>query len=362
MPKIEAFTTHRLSIPFERPLRTGNHLYVTLENVLIEVQAEGLTGIGYAFNFAPGQAEAVRLLAEDLAKTLIGKPVEDFKRHWADLWTRLNFIGHAGPPVVALAMIDTALWDLFAQSQGLPLYKLLGAMRDEVELYPTGGFLTDPIQSVIEEVQRHRTNGFNRCKIKVGRSDWAVDVARVRALREAVGDAFGIMVDVNQAWSVNTAIEAGRHLQDEGVIWYEEPVSCYDIAGTARVADALAMPVAAGESVFTRHGHLALIDGGACDTLMLNLMRTGGPTEFMRVGELAAARFLPVSSHTFTEISAHMIAAMPNGTLAEYLPGWWDNLFDEPSRIENGVLKLSNRPGVGVKFSREAIRRYGSAA
>jgi L-alanine-DL-glutamate epimerase-like enolase superfamily enzyme len=274
----------------------------------------------------------------------------------------INDLGLSGRSFWDLALFDTALWDLFAQSVRLPLYKLLGAMRDEVELYPTGGFLADPIEAVIEEVQRHQANGFTRCKIKIGRPDWRIDIERVRKLRKAVGDDFGIMVDVNQAWSVNTAIEAGRRLQDEGVIWYEEPVSCHDVTGTARVAEALAMPVAAGESVFTKHGHLALIDAQACDVLMLNLMRTGGPTEFMRVGELAAARNVPASSHTFTEISAHLVAAMPNGTLAEYLPGWWDNIFEEPPQIKGERLKLSDRPGIGHRFSREAIRRYGATS
>ncbi|MFG1425682.1 mandelate racemase/muconate lactonizing enzyme family protein [Roseixanthobacter glucoisosaccharinicivorans] len=360
MATIDKIVTHHVSIPFERPLQTGNHVYRDLENVLIEIHAGGLVGIGYAFNFAFRQAAAIRLIVEDLAQPLVGKTIADRHAHTLAMWRQLNFIGQTGPSAMAMSVVDTALWDLFAQSLATPLHRLLGSVRSEIELYPTGGFLADPIEAVIEEVERHRAAGFRRCKIKVGRPDWQIDVARVGKLRAAVGDDFGIMIDANQAWSVADAIAAGRRFQDLGVCWYEEPVSVYDVAGTARVADALDMPVAAGESVFTRYGHLELLDGKACDVLMPNLMRCGGPTEFMEVGALAAARHVPVSAHTFTEISAHLVAAMPNATFCEYLPGWWEKLFNEEQNIVDGMFHLPDRPGLGLSFSREIIERYGS--
>ncbi|MFC7396378.1 mandelate racemase/muconate lactonizing enzyme family protein [Chelatococcus sp. GCM10030263] len=359
MTTIDKIVTHHVSIPFERPLQTGNHVYRDLENVLIEIHADGLVGIGYAFNFAFRQAAAIRLIVEDLAQHLMGKQVADVRAHALAMWRQLNFIGQTGPSAMAMSVVDTALWDLFAQSQATPLHRLLGSVRSEIELYPTGGFLADPIEAVIEEVARHREAGFKRCKIKVGRPDWQVDVARVGKLRAAVGDDFGIMIDANQAWSVVDAIAAGRRFQDLGVCWYEEPVSVYDVPGTARVADALDMPVAAGESVFTRYGHLELLDGKACDVLMPNLMRCGGPTEFMEVGALAAGRHVPVSSHTFTEISAHLVAALPNATFSEYLPGWWEKLFNEEQKIAGSMFTLPDRPGLGLSFSREIIERYG---
>jgi mandelate racemase len=331
-----------------------------LENILLEIRAEGLTGLGYAFNFAPYQAEAIRMMVLDLAKTLVGKNVQDLRQHWSDLWFRINFIGQAGPPVMALACIDTALWDLFAQEMKMPLYRLLGAVREEVELYPTGGFLTDPIEKVIEEVLSSKQRGFTKCKIKVGRPDWNTDIQRVAQLRKAVGDGFGIMVDANQSWSVNDAIAAGRQLQELGVIWLEEPVSVHNVAGCAQVAAALDMPVAAGESVFALPGHVSLIESRACDNLMLNLMRCGGPTEFMQIAGVAASRHLPISSHTFTEISIHLVAAIPGATFAEYLPGWWDNLFEEPLQIEQGKVRLTTKPGLGLVFSQELIKRYSS--
>ncbi|WP_375459702.1 mandelate racemase/muconate lactonizing enzyme family protein [uncultured Enterovirga sp.] len=358
MPIIERFTTHHVSIPFERPLKTGNHVYRDLENVLLEIHAEGLVGIGYAFNFAHRQAAAVRLLVEDLAEAMVGRTVADVRGHSASMWRQLNFIGQTGPSAMAMSVVDTALWDLFSRAQGMPLWRLLGPVRYEIELYPTGGFLADPIEALIEEAQKHCAAGYRRCKIKVGRPEWREDVARVEKLRAALGDDFGIMVDANQAWSVVDAIGAGRRFQELGVCWFEEPVSVYDVAGTSRVTDALDIPVAAGESVFTRWGHRDLLEAAACDVLMPNLMRCGGPTEFLEIGALAAGKHMQVSSHTFTEISAHLVAALPNATFSEYLPGWWEKLFEEQPDIERGMFRLPERPGLGLTFSRDIIDRY----
>lgn len=358
MPRIDSFKLHHLSAPIVPPRRTGNHVYEALENVLLEFTSEGVVGQGYAFSFNRRQAAAITLLTEDLAEAVIGRGVGEFRRIWHDLWHRINFIGQAGPPVKALSIVDMALWDLFAKQAGKPVWQLLGPLRDTIELYPTGGFLTDPIEEVIAEVCGFRDAGFTACKIKIGRPDWSVDVARVAALREAVGADFRIMVDVNQSWDVATAIAVGRELAQLGVAWFEEPVSIHDLGGMARVAQALEIPVAAGESSFARPGLLPYLQLGSCDNLMLNIMRVGGPTEFLRVAAVADAYNIPVSSHTFTETSAQLLAALPNGTIAEYVPGWWDSLFEEPLDIRAGVLHLHDRPGFGRTFSQDVIRKY----
>ncbi len=358
MPRIDGFKLHHLSTPIVPPRRTGNHVYEALENVLLELSSDGVVGQGYAFSFNRRHAAAIAILTEDLAEAVVGREVGEFRRIWHDLWHRINFIGQAGPPVKALSIVDMAVWDLFARQLGKPVWHLLGPLRDTIELYPTGGYLTDPIEEVIAEVTGFRDAGYGACKIKIGRPDWATDVARVAALREAVGPDFGIMVDVNQSWDVATAITAGRELAALGVTWFEEPVSIHDLDGMARVAEALDMPVIAGESSFARPGLLPYLQMGACRNLMLNMMRVGGPTEFMRVAAAAETYNIPVSSHTFTETSAQLLAALPNGTLAEYVPGWWDPLFEEPLDIRRGVLHLHDRPGFGRSFAQDVIRKY----
>jgi mandelate racemase len=295
----------------------------------------------------------------DLAETLVDRPVDDVRGIWSDLWTRISYIGRAGPPVMALSVVDTALWDLLAQSAGLPLYRLLGASSSpHLPVYVTGGWLTYSADELVEEALSVRDRGFGHYKMKVGHSDWRRDIERVERVRDAVGDRISLMVDANQAWSVQDAIAAGRVLADAGVVWFEEPIAVEDVKGCARVTAAVDMPVASGENLFTRHGFLPLVEHRAADVLMPDLMRSGGPSEFLQIAALAEAHRMPVSSHAFQEISAHLMAACPNAGLVEIIPGWSDHLFDTPPLVADGRIHLSERPGLGFKLAEQAVREY----
>jgi L-alanine-DL-glutamate epimerase-like enolase superfamily enzyme len=147
-----------------------------------------------------------------------------------------------------------------------------------------------------------------------------------------------------------------------GVTWFEEPVPAHDLGASARIAAAVDVPLATGETVFTRHGFRPLIEQRAADVVMINLLRCGGPSEFLHVAAFADAHGLPVSSHTVTEVSAHVMAACPNATIVEYIPGWWDRLFEGAPVIADGTISLSDRAGLGFTFSEQAIQDFGSAA
>lgn len=347
----------RLSVPLPRHYVSGMHDYRATENVLLEFDAGEAIGHGHAFAFVPAHADAIGTLVADLAETLVGREVGDVRAIYAELLHRINFIG-AGPGVMALAMIDTALWDLLGQEAGLPLYRLLGASRSEVPVYASGGWFTDSADDLVQEAHALADQGFAGYKIKVGHDDWRLDVERVEYLRSAIGDRIDVMVDANQAWSVQDSITRGRVFADLGVVWFEEPVSVHDVEGSARVAAALPIPLASGETVFTRHGFRPLIEQRAADVLMINVVRCGGPSEFLHVAAQAEAASMPVSSHTLTEISAHLMAAIPNATTVEYIPGWWDELFEDAPAIADGVVRLSDRPGLGFRFADRAIREY----
>jgi L-alanine-DL-glutamate epimerase-like enolase superfamily enzyme len=356
--RVEAFRTYHLSLPQPAARRTGGHAFDSVDYVLLELEAEGLTGIGYAWALNRRHAEAIRSMLVDLTEFVIGEDTGRVHGIWQDLWNRINFIGQAGPPVMALTALDTAIWDLRAQEARMPLHRMLGSTRDTVQVYATGGWLSDTPDRLVEEGLLIKAQGFAGFKIKVGHPDWRIDVQRVRTLREAVGNTLRIMVDVNQAWSVKDAIQAGRAFEEYDIAWLEEPVSVHDIEGSANVADAVRIPVAVGETVFTRRGLIPLLRAGSGDVLVLHLLRSGGPTEFMRMAALAEAYHLRFSTITFTEICAHLVSACPNGEFVEYLPGWTDELFDHAAVIAGGSIALSTTPGLGFTFSEEAKQRY----
>lgn len=355
---IDAITTHHISLPLERELRTAIHRIRSIENVLVEISADGLRGIGYAFTFNQAQANAVRHMVHDLAGLLAGTDERSIRAHFAAMTMQLNFTGDAGVGMLALSALDTALWDLHARRAGMPLFRLLGGDRTTLPVYATGGWTSYPVEQLVEEGVAYRDQGYRNYKIKIGMPDWRDDVERVHRLRSAVGDGLAIQVDANQAWNRVDALNAGRAFEEAGVYWYEEPVAAADIGGSAELARVLDVPIATGETVHGLHGFRPLVEGGAADVLMPDVMRVGGVTGFLDVAGFAAAHHQIVSSHTFTEVSAHIMASVPNGTLVEYIPGWWDRMFADAPVVRDGDIHLSERPGLGFTFADDAVKEF----
>lgn len=356
---IDSIRTFHVALPLRQELRTAIHRIDRIDNVLVEVASGELTGIGYAFAFNRHQASAVRAAIHGLAEVVQARPELGVVDQWHAMWQHLNFTGQAGVGVLAMNAIDTALWDLHAQKAGMPLFRLLGGSRTSLPLYATGGWISYPVKELVDEGQQLKERGFTNYKIKIGFDDWRQDVRRLEELQSAVGPELAIQVDANQAWSVHDATAAGRAFQDCGVYWYEEPTSADDVLGSAEIARALDVPIATGETVYGVSGFRRLIEARAADVYMPDLMRCGGVTGFMAVAAFADAHHVPVSSHTFTEVSAHLMAAVPNGTLVEYIPGWWDELFENAPEVRDGRMHLTEAPGLGFRFSEEVKSKHG---
>jgi L-alanine-DL-glutamate epimerase-like enolase superfamily enzyme len=356
---VESFRAHRLSVPLPRHYVSGAHDATTTENVLLEVSTGDFTGHGYAFAFHPAQADAIHRLVTAMADTLLGRSVDHVRGTMEELRHGLGFVG-LGTAAMAAAVIDTALWDLLGQQAGLPLYVLLGGCTDTLGVYASGGWFTYAKEELAAEAAQFAEAGYQGYKIKVGHDDWRTDVERVEHILSATGDSIAVMVDANQAWPVKTALAAGRAFLSLGVDWFEEPVSAQDITGHARIAAALDIRVATGESLFGRDAFRDLIDARGADVVMPNVMRLGGPSQVMQVATLADARALTISSHTLMEVSAHVMAACPNAGMVEHVPGWWDALFQGAPTVKDGEIHLTRRPGLGFVFSEKAIKDFSS--
>jgi L-talarate/galactarate dehydratase len=357
-PQVEAVVIRQLHMPIDPPIRSGIHHISGIDTVFVELRAGGERGLGYAFAFSSHQAAAIRLLAVELAELVKNAPPRGVRAHWQAMWSHINFIGREGPAALAVAAVDTALWDLLARTARLPLYGLLGAADPSTRIYAAGGWLSWPVHAVIEEAQHFKGAGYHGYKMRVGGPDWREDVRRTEAVREAVGDEFALMVDANQAWSVETAMRAGRALESADLTWIEEPVEAEDLAGSSRVADELATPIAVGETVWGVRGFQRVLEESAGDVIQLDLMRCGGVTGFITIMSMVEARRLPVTSHLFTPISAQLMAAAPAAYMVEHLPSWFDPLFEERPLIERGRIRPSQGPGLGLTLAESAIARW----
>ena len=357
--KISAIDITRLAVPIRRPIRTSVHDFTHAHTVLVRLRTEvGLTGMGWCFAFEAPKAAALAALVEDLAPLYQGRDPRAVRANFDRAWRDLNFFGHAGPAMMALSALDTACWDLAAQAAELPLYRYLGGDGERVTTYASSGlWLNYTVDELIAEAEEFRTQGHRAMKMRIGRADFMTDIERVSRVREALGRDIELLVDVNQAWPESVAIQAGRLLEPLDIFWLEEPVYYADLEGCARVAEALDMRVATGETSYGSAAMKQHLDARAADVLMPDLQRMGGITEYLNAAILCAAYHQPVSSHLFTEASAHVLAAQPHALMLEHME-WWEELFEHPLVVEEGQVVLPGGPGLGLTLSEQAVARF----
>ncbi|GAA5153490.1 L-talarate/galactarate dehydratase [Pseudonocardia eucalypti] len=310
----------------------------------------GYAGLGFGYSKragGPGQYAHAR----EIAPELLGEDPNDISRLWDKLVWAGASVGRSGLATQAIAALDVALWDLKAKRAGLPLAKLLGAHREEVRCYNTsGGFLHTPIEQVLENADEARERGIGGIKLKVGHPDAAVDLKRVAAVREHLGDGFPLMADANQQWDRPTARRLGRALDRFGLVWIEEPLDAYDHAGHAALARALDTPVATGEMLTSVAEHAALIDAGGPDVLQPDAPRIGGITQFLKLAALAEHHRLALAPHFAMELHLHLAAAYPGEPWVEHFE-WLEPLFNERLEIAGGWMRVPDRPGLGLTLS-----------
>jgi L-alanine-DL-glutamate epimerase-like enolase superfamily enzyme len=358
--KITHVTTRVLRTPADNPLVVGLPAPTdTRDFVTLELGTDqGLVGLGLTF-FGGALTPALRTAVESLARLLVGDDPSETEAIAAKLRRAAGASGPGGIFTLALSAIDLACWDLKAKALGRSVAALLGGLRDRVPTYASGAMMRPhPVDYLAKAGPRLRDLGFTQMKMQCGSEpSVAASVERVRVVREAVGPDVDLMCDINQLWSVHHAIEVGRRLEPYHLYWLEDPVAHDDYAGLARVADALTAPIAAGEYHYGIVPFRMMLEARSIDIVMIDVLRVGGITQWMKVAGMAEAFNLPVVSHLVPEIHVHLIAAIPNGLTVEYMP-WTLGLFEETPRLERGQLVVPAKPGLGLAFDPAAIKRY----
>ena len=384
--KIAAIRTIALSCKVDPPYASAAGVQARRGGLLVEVETDsGLVGIGES---GLGGGTTATVIEKDLAPMLIGENPLMIEGLWQKMFARTRQYGRRGVVMQAMSGIDIALWDIAGKVAKMPVYKLLGACRDRVEAYASGGFYQEgkSAADLASEAEGYRARGFKGMKMKIGRNPSTQthlrqlignsafcevepdeDLARVAAVRQALGKHAKLMVDVNCAWSPAFAIEMGRAMEPYNLYWIEEPVATDDIDGSARVADALATPIAGYETEMGLYGFRELISRGAVDIVQLDIAWSGGFSEGRRIAAFAHAHHRMVAPHAFAGAvllvaSLHFAAAIPNGLVLEWDQNpnaIRDELLKEPLRLEpDGTIKLSERPGLGIELDRAAVERY----
>ncbi len=357
--KVASLSTTLVELPLPKPIGTAIHAIKSVGCVLVELHVDGgPTGQAFVFTINAARLSAFDEMIRGLSPFVVGRDPHDTEAIWHDIWAEVNPTGHKGVTVAAMSAVDVACWDVVGRAADLPLHKLFGACRTSIPTYASSGlWLSASIDDIVDEAAKFVAGGFRAVKLRIGNERGADDVARVRAVRDAVGPDVGLLVDANQKFDPKHAIRLGRQLEVFDLTWFEEPVSADDLRGHAEVRSALDTAIASGETEYTRFGMQAMIDQRAADVLMPDLQRIGGYSEMRKAAATAASNHLPISTHFFTEYSLAIAGSTANCISVEHID-WFAPLFVEDVELLDGDLVVPDRPGTGFTFAPQLAQRF----
>lgn len=323
--------------------------------ILTVIDSDGARGTGYSYTIGTGGSSVMRLLADHLVPRLIGREAEEVEAIWNDLEFATHATTVGAITAIALAAVDTALWDLRCRRAGLPLWRLAGGARSSAPCYTTeGGWLHLPPQALVDDALAAKAAGFKGSKVKIGKPTAAEDVARLSALRDAVGPSYEIMTDANQGFVRDVARRRAHALADLDLAWIEEPLAADDIEGHAELARFAPMPIAVGESLYSIRHFAEYVTRGAASVIQVDVGRIGGITPWLKVAHMAECHGLAVAPHFLMELHASLVCAVRNGAWVEYIPQL-EEITQSGLRIEGGRAQAPMAPGIGIDWDEEAI-------
>jgi len=331
--------------------------FVSQETPIVRIfDTDGAVGTGYSYTIGSGGPAVVELIARTLAPALIGRNPAQIEK----LWKELLFLTHATSvgaiTSLALAAIDTALWDLRCVKASLPLHLLAGGAQDRVRLYTTeGGWLHLDKGALVEDALRAKESGFAGAKLKIGRPVHE-DVDRLQAVRAAVGQGFEIFTDANQAFNVDEAVRRARRYEELDIGWLEEPLTADDLNGHIRLCQSTSIPVAIGESLYSPLHFREYLQHDACSIVQVDVARIGGITPWLKTAHLAETFNVAVCPHFLMELHVALACAVPNGRWLEYIPQL-ESLTTAGLEISEGYAVPSPAPGLGIAWDFGKIER-----
>ena len=354
---VRAVRAVAVEVPMRYVLGTSAAAVRAAPLLLVDVETEeGVTGRTYLFCYLAAAAPAIVSLLAEVERAVRGERIAP-DALWALLSKRFRLIGVQGIVRMAMAAFDTACWDALAIAANMPLATYLGGSPRPVPAYNSCGLGLMPPAALADEAEKLLAGGFRAVKLRLGYATLEEDVAALHAVKKRVPGAIKIMVDFNQALSVDEALKRGLALDSEGVSWIEEPIRHDDYRGCAMLARELQTPIQIGENFSEPRAMAEALDLQACDYVMPDLERIGGVTGWGSAAALAAERSIPMSSHLFPEVSAHLLAVTPTAHWLEYVD-WADAIVEEPLRIVDGNAIAPARAGNGLTWHKEAVERY----
>jgi len=362
--KIKEAQSFLLKVPTQRKVADSMQSINFIEIVGINIFTdEDIMGTGYTLTVGAGGSVIQNVIDTLFLNELLGKDPFNVKEIWQQLYYgKSHWIGRAGVTTMAQSAVDVALWDIIAKKAGRPLWQVLGGCQPEnVPTYNTdAGWLDRTEEELKDEMLRLLDEGYKAVKMKVGKPDPHEDYRRVQAVRKAIGEDVTLMIDVNQSWDLVTASIWGKKLEDFDLTWIEEPLHPDDIKAHKVLKNAINIPIALGEHIYTTQSFRDFIQDGAVDIVQVDVTRIGGITPWMEVAAMANINNLKVCPHAgdLMQVHQHLIRTTPNYWYLEALPGFVEDLFKHQIVLERGKCVTPMEPGASTEFLPEIFEKY----
>jgi L-alanine-DL-glutamate epimerase-like enolase superfamily enzyme len=351
--KAEAFL---VNLEVEQTRVDAVQAFLAQETLFVEVSTDdGAVGLGYSYTIGTGGSAVLALLKDHLLPRLVGKDARLIEGLWRDLFasTRATTVGAITS--LALAAVDTALWDLRCLRAGEPLWRVAGGFRPRVPLYDTeGGWLHLTTDELVIGAKDSVDAGWGGIKVKVGKPTAHEDLERLAAVREAIGPRVDLMVDANQSMTAAEAIRRAEAFAPVNLFWFEEPLPADDVSGHRRLAEATTIPIAVGESMYSIAQFRDYLERGAASIVQVDVARIGGITPWLKVAHLAESFNVEVCPHFLMELHVSLTAAIPNGRYVEHIPQLRAITTAEMT-IDAGHAVAPEAPGLGIAWDRDAM-------
>lgn len=356
VPTVTHATAYLIDIEVETKRTDAVQAFLKQETVFVELAvSDGSSGLGYSYTIGTGGTAVLAMLRDYLLPHLVGKEADNIEAVWRDLHasTRATTVGAITS--LALAAIDTALWDRRCRAANVPLWVLAGGSKDRVRLYDTeGGWLHLTTEDLVAGARKAQAAHWAGMKLKVGKPKPVEDLERLSAVRSAVGPDFDLMADANQSLTASAAIRLARLLEPTDLAWLEEPLPADDVAGHEAVSRATSVPIAVGESLYSLGQFGEYLGRQAAGIIQVDVARIGGITPWLKVAHAAEVHNVPVCPHFLMELHVSLCCAIPNARYVEHIPQLRAVTRSELQTVDGWAL-APTAPGLGIDWDPDAI-------
>lgn len=352
--QIKNYKLYKATARLKKPIADSTHTLHEISFLVLRLQLEnGVIGESYllSFQYSPG---AIRGALKDIVPSVIGFHAFETGKASKLIQAHSEYFGNTGINRWAEAAVNVAMWDAWAKSLGLPVWKLLGMHRDKCPIYGSGGWISYTIDELIAEVTGYAARGFKAVKIKVGSPNWKTDVERLKQVRQAVGNDIDIMMDANQGMTLPAAIQLAQAARELNIYWFEEPLHHQDFDGYQSLKNQTGISLAMGEREYDTLPLVQLIQRKAIDIWQPDLLRIGGVEAWRASAALARSAHIPVLPHYYKDYDVPLVCTIPNGTGVESFD-WIDPLIDRPMVVKDGFARPHDQPGWGFNFLDEFL-------